>query len=197
MLRIGLTGGIGSGKSTVAGLFAALGVPVIDADQIAHRLTRPGTAATCKILEAFGRDVADHGGIDRRRLAQLVFADTAKRRRLEAILHPLISAEMEKEAGQLSTPYCLMVIPLLIETGQADLVDRILVVTAGTQTRIHRVENRDGRSPDEIQRIMQNQADEAAQRAAADDWIINENSLESLETQVRILHEKYLQLAGT
>jgi len=196
MLRIGLTGGIGSGKSTVAGLFAALGVPVIDADQIAHRLTRPGTPATRKILEAFGTDVAENGGIDRRRLAHLVFADIGKRRKLEAILHPLISAEMEMEAGMLSTPYCLLVIPLLIEAGQTGLVDRVLVVSASAQTRMHRVKDRDGRSPDEIQRIMQNQADETTQQAAADDWITNENGLESLEKQVRKLHEKYLQMAG-
>jgi len=196
MLHIGLTGGIGSGKSTVAGLFAALGVPVIDADEIAHRLTGPGQPATNRILDVFGSDVADNHGINRRRLAQRVFSDTGARRQLEEILHPLIRTEMEMETSRLKAPYCLLVIPLLIEAGQRDLVDRVLVVTAAAETRARRVHERDGRTLAEIRQIMTNQADLARQRAMADDWIQNEGSLEDLEIRVRELHRQYLEIAG-
>jgi len=196
MLRIGLTGGIGSGKSTVAALFAAHGVPVIDADSIAHRLTLPGTSVTAEILQAFGLDVADSGGgIDRKRLAQHVFNDRSKRTRLENILHPLIRAEMLRAQKGLDAPYCLLVIPLLIETGQHGLVDRVLVVEVEENTQIARVAARDGRSEAEIRAILSTQADRAQRLKMADDCINNTGELAELKTQVEVLHRKYLALA--
>jgi dephospho-CoA kinase len=197
MLRIGLTGGIGSGKSTVANLFKALGVPVVDADAIAHRLTQPGAPATRQILAAFGPEIAEDNGINRKRLAQRVFSDPQERARLEAILHPLVRAAMQQEVRQIQAPYCLLVIPLLIETGQRDLVDRILAVEAEVGIRLRRVQARDGRSEAEIRAIQANQASSAARRAAADDLIQNDGDLEQLSTQVAALHTRYLRLAET
>ena len=197
MLRIGLTGGIGSGKSTVANLFKALGVPVIDADVIAHRLTQPGEPATQKILAVFGQEFAEGNGINRKRLAQRVFSNPLDRERLEAILHPLVRAAMQQEVQTLQAPYCLLVIPLLIEAGQRDLVDRVLVVEAGDSIRVRRVQARDGRSEAEIHAIQENQASRAARRAAADDVIQNDGDLAELSKQVAALHAAYLRMAQT
>ena len=196
MLRIGLTGGIGSGKSTVAGLFAAHAVPVIDADAIAHRLTLPGTAATQQIIQAFGPDIAEKGvGINRKQLAQRVFNNLAERARLEEILHPLIHAEIQRSAQSLTAPYCLLMIPLLIETQQQDLVDRILVVDVDENTQVARTQARDGRKAEEIRAILSIQANRAQRLKQADDCIINTGDLSSLKIQVEALHRKYLALA--
>jgi dephospho-CoA kinase len=196
MLRIGLTGGIGSGKSTVARLFAAHGVPVIDADRIAHDLTRPGEPAEREIIAAFGSEVAPDGRIDRQALAARVFSNASERRRLEAILHPRIRSAMEQAVQRLGAQYCLCVIPLLIETNQRDLVDRILVVDADENTRIERVRLRDGRDEREIRAIMASQVSRAQRLAAADDVIINNGDLTELEDQVRALHRRYLELSA-
>ena len=196
MLRIGLTGGIGSGKSTIAALFAAHDVPVIDADVIAHRITLPGTAATTRILQTFGPDIsATNGGIDRQRLAQRIFNDRKERARLEAILHPLIRAEMQRQQEALDAPYCLLVIPLLFEAGQRDLADRVLVVDVDEGTQISRVAARDGRSESEIRAILSSQTDRAQRLKMADDSISNTGDLTELMTQVDTLHRKYLSLA--
>ena len=196
MLRIGLTGGIGSGKSTIAALFAAHGVPVIDADVIAHRLTLPGTSTTVQILQEFGPEIADaNGGIDRQRLAQRIFSDRKERARLEGILHPLIRAEMQHQQDTLDAPYCLLVIPLLFETGQEGQVDRVLVVDVDEGTQIARIAARDGRSEAEIRAILSSQTDRAQRLKMADDRITNTGDLAELKAKVETLHRKYLALA--
>jgi dephospho-CoA kinase len=196
MLRIGLTGGIGSGKSTIAALFAAHGVPIIDADVIAHQITLPGTPASLQILRTFGPDISDtHGNIDRQRLAQRIFNDHKERARLEAILHPLIRAEMLHHQKGLKAPYCLLVIPLLFEAGQKDLVDRVLVVDVDEQTQIARVAARDGRTEAEIRAILSNQIARRQRLEMADDCITNTGDLTKLKIQVEALHQKYLTLA--
>ena len=196
MLRIGLTGGIGSGKSTIAALFAAHGVPVIDADVITHRRTLPRTSTTVQILQEFGPEIANaNGGIDRQRLAQRIFNDRKERARLEGILHPLIRTEMLRQQETLDAPYCLLVIPLLFETGQEDQVDRVLVVDVDEGTQIARVVARDGRSEAEIRAILSSQADRARRLKMADDRITNTGDLADLKAKVETLHRKYLALA--
>lgn len=196
MLRIGLTGGIGSGKSTIAALFAEHGVPVIDADVIAHQLTLPGTSTTTQVLQEFGSDIVDtNGGIDRRRLAQRIFNDRNERARLERILHPQIRTEMLRRQENLDAPYCLLVIPLLFEAGQKDLVDRVLVADVDESTQITRIAARDGRSESEIRAILSSQTDRAQRLRMADDCITNTGDLAELKAKVETLHRKYLALA--
>lgn len=198
MLRIGLTGGIGSGKSTVAALFARRGVPVIDTDEIAHTLTRPGTEAVAEIAAAFGADIlTPEGAIDRRRLAARVFADSTERQRLEAILHPRIRAETERRLRALNTPYVLVVVPLLIEAGFTDLVDRVLVVDCEEQTAIRRAAARSHRSEDEIRAIARAQLDRATRLARADDVIVNDAGLDRLDEQVEAYHRRYSAMAAS
>jgi dephospho-CoA kinase len=196
-LRIGLTGGIGSGKSTVARLFVELGVAVIDADELAHRLMSPGGAAVSAILRQFGADLSADGGIDRRRLGRLVFEQPQQRQRLEMLLHPMIRIEMERAARSAQTPYCVLVIPLLVEADQSDLVDRVLVVDTDMETQIARVRARDQRNDAEIEAILAAQADRTQRLAAADDVINNYGDLRELHRQVEALHQRYLTLAAT
>lgn len=197
MLRIGLTGGIGSGKSTVAALFAEHAVPVIDADAIAHRLTLPDGIATEKIIQAFGTDIlAPDKSLDRKRLAARVFNDPSQRARLEAILHPLIRAEMQSAIHEVMAPYCLLVIPLLIETQQQDLVDRILVVDVDENTQLQRTRARDGRSADEIRAILAAQIDRSQRLKQAHDCITNNGDIAALKAQVDALHRNYISLAA-
>ena len=196
MLRIGLTGGIGSGKTTIAALFAAHGVPVIDADAIAHQLTLPGTPATNWILKLLGPEIAASvGSINRQRLAQRIFSDSEARAQLEKFLHPLIRAEMQRQQKNIDAPYCLLVIPLLLETGQRDMVDRVLVVDVDEESQITRVAARDGRSIREIRAILSTQFDRAQRLKMADDVITNSGDVASLKTQVDALHRIYLALA--
>lgn len=197
MLRVGLTGGIGSGKSSVARLFAARGVPVIDADALAHELMSPAGAAFREIVERFGRAILDRaGGIDRRHLGERVFADPAERRALEAMLHPRIRAAMTERAGALAAPYAVLVIPLLVETGERAGVDRVLVVDCPEEEQIRRAAARDGRGADEVRSIMAAQATRAERLRQADDVIVNDRDLASLECEVERLHRSYLALAG-
>lgn len=196
MLRVGLTGGIGSGKSTVAGLFAASGVTVVDADDIARELVAPGSAAYREIVAHFGDAVLSaDGGLDRALLRERVFADPAERKRLEAILHPRVREEMERRALAARGPYVLLVIPLLFESDQIDLVDRILVVDADSQTQIRRVQARNGLGEEKIRRILAAQTGSAERRARADDVIENNADLAHLEREVARLHAQYLTLA--
>ena len=195
-LIVGLTGGIGSGKSTVADLFQQLGIPVIDADVIAHTLVEPGQPALVEIIEAFGANTVDASGVlDRARLRKLVFSDPEQKHRLEAILHPKIRREIITLTTNIRTPYCIVVIPLLLETDQRDLVDRILVVDTGVDKQIARVTMRNGLPRHEIMAIITAQASRERRLAAADEVIDNNGSLNELNSQVRAQHEKYLKIA--
>jgi len=195
-LVIGLTGGIGSGKSMAAGQFSRLDVPVIDADELAHALVAPGEPALDTILDAFGADYQrPDGQLDRDQLRQLVFTDPACRHRLESILHPLIRNNISELIKATRAPYTVVVIPLLLETGQSDLVDRILVIDAPEQTLIDRVTARDQLPAEEIHAILGSQTDRNTRLAAADDIIINTGTLDELAVKVQALHEKYLLMS--
>jgi dephospho-CoA kinase len=194
-LVVALTGGIGSGKTQVSDRFGALGAAVIDADRIARELTGATGEATAAIVAAFGRGLrrAD-GSLDRAALRRLVFSDDAARRRLEAILHPRIRARMQERLARVRAPYAVLVIPLLFETGQTDMADRILVVDLPQPLQIARVRRRSGLDEAEIRRILDCQADGEARRAGADDLIDNSGSREALYAQVDRLHQRYLAL---
>ncbi len=194
---VGLTGGIGSGKSAAAEAFAALGAVIIDTDAIAHDLTAPGGAALAELRAAFGPDVFFAGGaLDRAALRRIVFANPAARARLEAILHPLIHAEAEARLRRLASAdfsYAVLVVPLLAETGGwRERVDRVVVVDCPEETQIARVMARSGLTRGEVERIMAAQATRAARRRIADDLIVNDASLADLQAQVLALHRHYL-----
>ena len=198
MLAIGLTGGIGSGKSEVARIFNQLGVPVIDADVIAHELVQPGTEALTEVVDAFGEAILrPDGKLDRVKLAGIVFNSPAMKQRLENIIHPRVREQIKayKDASK-NEPYILVVIPLLLESGQRDLVDRVLIVNATESVRIQRVQARDGRSEEQIRSIIQSQADDAERIAAADDSIDNSGTLDDLLRSVHTLHQQYISLAA-
>ena|SRR3989344_502715 len=197
MLRVGLTGGIGSGKSTVAMLFVRHGVPIIDTDEIARTLTAPGEPAHREIISAFGHEVLDSTGrIDRTRLRQIIFGNPPERGRLEAILHPRIRTEVATRAKALRVAYCLVVVPLLIEAGFTDLVDRILVVDANESLRLERTRTRSGLSETEIRSIMASQLGRQERLQKADDVITNNSDIAHLEREVARLHGTYLALAS-
>jgi dephospho-CoA kinase len=196
-LRIGLTGGIASGKSTVSQRFAELGVPVIDADVASRGVVEPGKPGLAQVVQRFGPTVLDaQGRLDRRALRALIFNDADSRRALDAMLHPLIRAEMEREAAAAQGAYVVMAIPLLIEGGNARTrVDRVLVVDVDETLQIQRVQARDGSSVDEARAILASQASRAARLAEADDVLLNSGSVADLRQAVDRLHEQYLHLA--
>ncbi len=198
MLTIGLTGGIGSGKSEVARMFSQLGVPVIDADVIAHQLVQPGTEALSEITAVFGETIlTSKGTLDRAKLAGIVFNKPDMKQQLESIIHPRVREQIRafKDAHK-NAPYIMVVIPLLLESGQRDLVDRVLIVNAAEPVRIQRVRTRDGRNEAQIRSIIRNQVDDAERNAAADDNIDNSGSLDDLLLSVRKLHQQYISLAA-
>ena len=197
-LVVGLTGGIGSGKSAVADAFAALGIDVTDTDRIAHALTAPGSAGLAGIVAAFGPGVrrAD-GTLDRDRLRDLVFADAAARQRLEAILHPLIRAEAAREVARWNSPYGLLVVPLLFERGgHGELVRRTLVVDCPEEIQVARVTARSGLAAAEVRAIMAAQLPRAERLARADDVLDNSGGLEAIPPQVAQLDRRYRRLAA-
>ena len=195
--RIALTGGIASGKTTVADLFAALGVPVIDTDVIARDVVEPGQPALAEVVEAFGSDVlAPDGRLDRRRLRERIFTDPDARRRLEAILHPAIRAEMERQSGAAGGPYQVLVIPLLTEGKRRDRVDRVLLVDVPEELQIQRLMWRDGVSHEQAQASLNAQATRAERLAMADDIVRNTGRPDDLRDRVAKLHAKYRQLAA-
>lgn len=195
-LVVGLTGGIGSGKSTVSAIFESLGIPVIDADRLAHQLVAPGQAALDEIRDTFGdRCITPDGQLDRAYLRQRVFSNNTEKHKLEAILHPKIRSEILNWISTRSSLYCIVVIPLLLETGQSDLVDRILVVDTSENEQFKRVAARDRLTHNVIRTIMNSQTDRETRLAAADDIIENSGDMTSLESQVRALHNNYLEIA--
>lgn len=196
-LTIGLTGGIGSGKSTVAELFQQQDIQVIDADHIARELVQPGSVLLEKISEVFGKQIIDpDGALDRKQLRQLIFSDQDKRRQLEALLHPGIYERITSLIEQAASPYVIVMIPLLVETGRADWLDRVLVVDIAEKDQIERIQSRDGLSVQEIRDIMATQSTRDERLLAADDVIVNDGIKNGLNVTVMDLHRKYLELAG-
>jgi dephospho-CoA kinase len=195
--RIALTGGIASGKSTVALLFAALGVPVIDADQIAREVVALGTPLLSQVFASFGAQLrcAD-GSLDRAALRRLVFADAGKRLQLEALLHPAIARRSELLAAAAGGPYQIHVIPLLVETHTGSHYDRVLLVDCPEELQVARLQTRDGCDAREARAMLASQASRQARLAAADDVILNDAAPSDLTPKVAALHEQYLALAA-
>lgn len=198
MLRIGLTGGIGSGKTSVADIFAEIGVPVIDTDVIARQLTRRDGAALPAIRAIWGESVMrPDGELDRNAMRRTVFADRRERQQLEAILHPLIRQQVVNALSAVNAPYVVVVIPLLVETGSyRDLLDRVLVVDCPESLQIERVRARSRLSKEEVLAILAAQADRASRLAAADDIITNDSDRRSLRDQVLSIHAGYSEIAS-
>ncbi|MEQ1590902.1 MAG: dephospho-CoA kinase [Thiobacillaceae bacterium] len=199
MLRVGLTGGIGCGKSAVADFFSDLGVAVIDTDAIAHQLTLPGGAALPAIQTGFGDEVLQaDGALDRAAMRRLIFSDTGARNELEAILHPLIYRSVCEKLQLLGdAPYVLIVVPLLVEKAHyQDLIDRILVVDCLESQQIARVAARSGLRLEETTAIMAVQVDRASRLAAADDVLNNQGDWAGLQQQISLLHQKYLEISA-
>ena len=195
-LRIGLTGGIASGKSTVADMFAALGVPLIDTDVIAREVVAPGAPALDEVRARFGDAVIDaSGNLDRAAMRKIVFADDEARLALEGILHPRIGAETRRQAEKAGGPYQIIVVPLLATSALKDYVDRVLVVDCEEDTQIERLLARDAETVEQARRILAAQSSRAERLAIADDIINNDHSLEHVRNQVEDLHRTYLDLA--
>lgn len=194
---VGLTGGIGSGKSAVAALFAKLGIAVIDTDEIARELTRAGGAAIEPIRAAFGSGlIGADGALDRTRMRKLVFADPAQKRKLEAVLHPLIRKESARRVESSGGPYAILVVPLLAEGGvDRSRYQRVLVVDCSEAQQIERVMRRSALSENEVRDILASQATREERLAIADDVIDNRGDPEALERKVASLNEKYITLA--
>jgi dephospho-CoA kinase len=194
---VGLTGGIGSGKSTAAKLFGDFGAAVVDTDAISHELTQAGGLAIGAIREAFGGGYfAADGSLDRARMRERVFGEPAAKSRLEAILHPLIRERARADVATANKPYVILVVPLLLETGAYhDLVRRVLVVDCSEARQIERATRRSRLSDAEVRAIMASQLPREARRARADDVIDNDGGMDVLRSQVGELHAKYLVLA--
>jgi len=195
---VGLTGGIGSGKSAAAAEFGRLGATVVDTDAIAHELTLAGGAAMAQVRRLFGDDFVDaSGALDRAKMRTLAFRDPAAKKKLEQLLHPMIRAESERRIAAASGPYVIHVVPLLVESpSYRQRVTRVLVVDCPEDVQVERVRQRSSLAEDEVRRIIASQAQREARLAAADDVIDNSGSLDALHKQVRELHAKYLGLSG-
>ena len=198
VFRIGLTGGIATGKSAVASMFGDLGVPVIDSDQIAREVVQAGQPALSDIVAAFGSEALDpRGELDRRRLRAMVFGDDELRQQLETILHPRIRAVMLEATHRIGGPYQLLVVPLLVEVGFQSQVDRVLVVDCPAKIQRERLAARDGETDNHGELIMRAQAGRKARLAAAADIIKNAGSLAATRQQVEALHNTYVNLAAS
>jgi len=196
-LVVGLTGGIGSGKSEVARRFQALGAAVVDADDVARQVVEPGTPALNRIAEHFGSRVfTPEGGLDRACLRGIIFTDPDEKQWLEALLHPIINQHIVQQLTAASSPYALLVSPLLLETGQDKMVHRVLVVDVSEANQLARAGTRDRVEPSQIEAIMASQMSRTERLERADDVIRNEGDLSELDGQVAELHKLYLELAG-
>ena len=198
MYVVAITGGIGSGKTTIANQFAALGIEVVDADVIAREVVEPGTPALAAIADHFGPDVIEPSGqLDRRALRERVFSDPQAKGWLNALLHPLIRSEMLRQCAAASSPYCLLVVPLLVENKLTGLANRVLVIDVDEATQIERTCRRDGVSAGQARAIIAAQASRSERLAAADDVIENHNGSEmAIKTRILALHETYLAIAS-
>ena len=195
-LRVGLTGGIGSGKSTVKKYFAELGVPTIDADEVSHQIAKPGQAAFKDIVELFGVEILDSSGnLRRQHIRTLVFNDPSLKKKLEAIIHPLVRKEIRAFINKVNYLYCIICIPLLLETNARADVDRILVIDAPEKLQVLRASRRDKTDEKHIKSIINAQIDPGERLRAADDIIVNDSDFENLKFQVGRLHDKYIELA--
>jgi dephospho-CoA kinase len=200
MLKIGLTGGIGCGKSTVARIFEQLKTPVIDADEIAHQLVAIGQPALAQIQQDFGTRVfKPDGSLDRKKLSEIVFSDPKQKQKLESILHPLVYEAIQatlNQLNQLNKSYCIISIPLIFETNMTHLVDRILVVDCSVETQIKRVRKRDNMAIERIQSIIDSQVSRAFRKAHTNDLIDNSVTDDRLAEEVKKLHNLYLSLSN-
>ncbi|HEY5137780.1 MAG TPA: dephospho-CoA kinase [Methylococcales bacterium] len=199
MLKIGLTGGIGCGKSTVARIFQQLKTPVIDADEIAHQLVALGQPALAQIQQEFGTGVFNpDGSLNRKKLSELVFSDLKQKQKLESILHPLVYKSIQAELKQLNhlnKPYCIICIPLIFETKMTHLVDRILVIDCSVETQIERVRKRDNMTEERIQSIIDSQVSRAFRKSQANDLIDTSETNDRLAEVVKKLHNLYLSIS--
>ncbi|NNC64163.1 MAG: dephospho-CoA kinase [Gammaproteobacteria bacterium] len=193
MLRVGLTGGIASGKSTVADMFARLGAGVVDTDAVAREVVSPGEPGLEAVVTEFGAEILQpNGELDRRALRNIVFSEPERRELLESILHPLIRARTLQLVEELDTPYAIVVVPLLLETGFDELVERVLVVDCPEAQQLERLCRRDDVGETEAQAVLAAQIDRQARLARADDVVDNSGDLQATRAQVAALHERYL-----
>ena len=197
-LRIGLTGGIASGKTTIANMFADLGVDIVDTDVIARQVVEPGSDGLAEVVQCFGKEVlANDGSLDRRALRRIVFADDARRLELEAILHPRIRDEAARQSQQsTSDGYHIVVVPLLTESPMRNEMDRVLVVDCSEETQLNRLLARDAETRQQAKRILAAQASRDERLSIADDVILNDGDIDDARRQVRAMHRHYLSLAG-
>jgi dephospho-CoA kinase len=195
--RVGLTGGIASGKSTAAKFFGALGVPILDSDQVARDVVEPGQPPLERLVERFGQKIlTPDGHLDRPALRDIVFSDPKARADLEALTHPAIGAAMEARSAAAGGPYQILVIPLLVEKNLAAHVDRVLVVDCDEELQMRRLRDRDGSTPEQVEAILRAQAPRATRLKAADDVIHNDTDMSAVRNQVAALHARYLELAA-
>ncbi len=196
-LKIGLTGGAASGKTTVSDFFKGLGIPVIDADVISHEVTQPDGSAFEEIISSFGSSILDENGlIDRKKMRAIIFDDASKKEMLERIIHPKVREEMFDSVSQSNDHYLIVSVPLLVETGMNQMMDRTLVVDCSEETQIERLMHRDKITLDEAKSILRNQTSRSNRLKAADDLIVNEKNvtLNELEKEVLELNERYSKL---
>ncbi|MFM5228431.1 dephospho-CoA kinase [Aeromonas media] len=198
MYVVAITGGIGSGKTTVANQFAALGIEVVDADLIARDVVAPGTPTLAAITSHFGPEIlTEQGLLDRRALRERIFSDPAAKSWLNALLHPIIRSEMLRQCAAVSSPYCLLVVPLLVENRLTELADRVLVIDVDEATQIERTCRRDGVSREQAQAILASQASRTERLAMADDVLDNQSgTTETIRVRILALHETYLAFAS-